>query len=522
MLPPTPNLYDDVFYPGYVYEHTHPNRLATMASLYGMVPVPVASCRVLELGCGVGGNLVPMAFQNPQSEFVGIDLSCATIERGQRNVEALGLSNIKLVHCDIMDFDGALGQFDYIIAHGVYSWVPSRVRSKMMEIFKKNLSANGICYVSYNAHPFSHLRDLARDMMLYHTRKIQDVKQKTAQARAIMKFLSEGSKADTVHGTVMRAQFDRVVEMPDELLFHDDLNGAAEAFLLHRVVEEAGKNGLQYLSDAEFESYNLARYTPDVRATLQKFPDSEFMSCDQYKDFIDGRGFRRTLLCHENVVLHRTISMDFVTKFYLLCSAEAVDENVCLTDSTPMEFKTQESGTLTVAKPLLKAAYVYFGSSWPRALSFDQLLDGARALLGQHANDGSVDGDRKLLMEALYIVAYSGVVSLRIWPPFEPGATGNRPHASWLARKQAESSTIVTNLLHESVRLNDDRTRHFLRLLDGTRTVEEITAEMSEMVAIETADRAQTGPESGREPMGPIREYTDRQLKNFKRLALLL
>jgi SAM-dependent methyltransferase len=281
MLPSTPTPYDDVFYPGHVYGHTHPNRLATIASLYGMAPVPVARCRVLELGCGVGGNLVPMAFQNPRSEFVGIDLSGATIERGQRNVEALGLSNIKLLNCDIMDFDAALGQFDYIIAHGVYSWVPPLVRGKMMEIFKKNLSADGICYVSYNAHPFSHLRDLARDMMLYHTRDIRDVKQKTAQARAIMKFLSEGSKADTVHGAVMRAQFDRVIKMPEEVLFHDDLNATAEAFLLHRVVEEAGKNGLQYLSDAEFTLYDLARYTPDVRATLEKFPDSEFMSCDQ-------------------------------------------------------------------------------------------------------------------------------------------------------------------------------------------------------------------------------------------------
>jgi SAM-dependent methyltransferase len=522
MLPSTPTPYDDVFYPGHVYGHTHPNRLATIASLYGMAPVPVARCRVLELGCGVGGNLVPMAFQNPRSEFVGIDLSGATIERGQRNVEALGLSNIKLLNCDIMDFDAALGQFDYIIAHGVYSWVPPLVRGKMMEIFKKNLSADGICYVSYNAHPFSHLRDLARDMMLYHTRDIRDVKQKTAQARAIMKFLSEGSKADTVHGAVMRAQFDRVIKMPEEVLFHDDLNATAEAFLLHRVVEEAGKNGLQYLSDAEFTLYDLARYTPDVRATLEKFPDSEFMSCDQYKDFLDGHGFRRTLLCHDNVVLRRTIPLDFITRFYLLCSAEAVDPNVCLTDSSPMAFTTQESATFTVAKPLLKAAHVYFGSSWPRAVSFEELFDGARALLGRQANVESAGDDKKLLIEALYVLAYSGEVSFRIWPPFDSSATGGRPRASWLARKQAESGTLVTNLLHESVRLNDDKTRYFLRLLDGTRTVEEITAEMRKMAAVETGDQAPTESESGGERTLPIREFIDMQLKIIDRLALLL
>src|ERR1700712_349317 len=267
LQPNPPTLYDDVFYPGHVYEHTHPNRLATMAALFGMEPVPVTRCRVLELGCGVGGNLVPMAFQNPQSEFVGVDLSGATIERGMRNVEALGLTNIRLLHRDIMDVDAAFGQFDYIIAHGVYSWVPPAVRVRMMEIFKSNLSPNGVCYVSYNAHPYSHLRDVARDMMLYHTRNITDMQQKIGQARAIMQFLSEGTKEDTVYGSVMRQQLERVTKMPDEVLFHDDLNAGAEAFLLHRVVEDASGHGLQYLSDAEFTLYNLARYSPQVRAT---------------------------------------------------------------------------------------------------------------------------------------------------------------------------------------------------------------------------------------------------------------
>ncbi|WP_338821638.1 class I SAM-dependent methyltransferase [Bradyrhizobium septentrionale] len=116
--------YDKVYYPGHVYGHTHPNHLAAIATVYGMQPAAVERCRVLELGCGVGGNLLPMAFQYPDSEFIGIDLSGATIERGQRNIAALGLSNIKLLHCDIMDVDAAFGQFDYIIAHGVFHGYP--------------------------------------------------------------------------------------------------------------------------------------------------------------------------------------------------------------------------------------------------------------------------------------------------------------------------------------------------------------------------------------------------------------
>ncbi len=270
MAPPvTATLYDDVFYPSRVYEHAHPNRLGTLAALYGMNPAPVERCRVLELGCGIGGNLLPMAFQYPESEFIGIDLSAATIALGQSNVAALGLTNIKLQHGDIMDVDAGFGQFDYIMAHGVYSWVPPAVRDQMMRIFSENLSAHGVCYVSYNAHPFSHTRDLSRDMMLFHTRHLSDMKQKVSQSRAIMKFLSEGTKADSVHGAIMRDQYNRVMKTPDEVLFHDDLNEIAEAFLLHRVVEHAAAHGLQYLSDAEFSRRNLAGDSEYVRAALQ-------------------------------------------------------------------------------------------------------------------------------------------------------------------------------------------------------------------------------------------------------------
>jgi hypothetical protein len=88
------------------------------------------------------------------------------------NVASLGLTNIELIHCDILDFDPSSGQFDYIIAHGVYSLVPHVVREKIMAIFKAHLAPHGVAYVSYNSHPFSHTRNLARDMMLFHTRHL--------------------------------------------------------------------------------------------------------------------------------------------------------------------------------------------------------------------------------------------------------------------------------------------------------------------------------------------------------------
>ncbi|HKD36864.1 MAG TPA: class I SAM-dependent methyltransferase, partial [Pirellulales bacterium] len=67
--------YDRIPYPRHSYAFTHPDRMATLATLHGMSPPPVARCRVLELGCASGSNLIPMAYALPHSEFVGIDSS---------------------------------------------------------------------------------------------------------------------------------------------------------------------------------------------------------------------------------------------------------------------------------------------------------------------------------------------------------------------------------------------------------------------------------------------------------------
>jgi len=508
--------YDEVYYPGRVYEHTHPLRLATLARLYGMDPAPVALCRVLELGCGVGGNLLPMAFQYPDSSFVGIDLSAVTIARGQSNIAALGLRNIELRHCDIMDVDAGFGQFDYIIAHGVYSWVPPMVRDRMMAIFRANLATHGVCYVSYNAHPFSHLRDMTRDMMLFHTRHLTGMKDKVAQSRAIMKFLSEGSKADTVHGAVMRDQFNRIGKTIDEVLYHDDLNEIAQAFLLHEVVEQAGRHGLQYLSDAEFSRRNLAGYSDEVRATLQRFPDDEFMARDQYQDFIDGHGFRRSLLCHGELTLDRKVGMDFVRDYYLLGSTDPVEETFCLDDSSPMQFRTQEGSTLGVSHPLLKSAYLVLGRAWPRAVSFDELLRQARAQLGAAA--AAVQDDSGDLVQAMYVLACSGEVTFQSAPPQLTTAVSERPLASLLARKQSEHDTLVTNLLHQSVRLDGEQACRHLQLLDGTRSFDNLVAEALRQ---RRAAAPETAGEADDAQLAAARDAMDRFVRTAGRLGLL-
>src|SRR6516165_12727057 len=93
--------YDAVPYESLPFNETHPDRLAALATLFGMSPAPAERCRVLELGCASGGNLIPMAVALPGSSFVGVDLSPRQIADGNEVVRALNLSNIELRSLDI-------------------------------------------------------------------------------------------------------------------------------------------------------------------------------------------------------------------------------------------------------------------------------------------------------------------------------------------------------------------------------------------------------------------------------------
>ena len=150
---------------------------------------------------------------------------------------------------------------------------------------------------------------------------------------------------------------------------------------------------------------------------MQRFPDDEFMARDQYQDFVDGHGFRRTLLCHAGLTLQRRVDMDFVRQFYLLGTTDPVDGDFCLTDESDMEFRTQEGSTLRVSHPVLKAAYLCLGRAWPRALTFDELLEEANRLLDPAGQIFVGKDDIQILVEAMYVLACSGEVSFQVSRP---------------------------------------------------------------------------------------------------------
>jgi len=495
------NSYDEVPYPSLSYTQSHPDRLATLATLLGMCPPPVERCRVLELGCASGGNLIPMAYGLPESEFVGIDYAARQIAEGQAAVTALKLENVALRHMDIVDVDAGLGQFDYVIAHGVYSWVTDGVRDKILAICRTNLALNGVAYVSYNTYPGWHMLNIARDMMLYHTREVAEPQERVAQARALLDFLADSVPAENdayggflkMYAQFLNGEVESARPRDDSFLLHDELEKVNEPVYFYQFIEQAARHGLQYLAETEFRTMVDSNFPPQVSATLCQMAKSA-VELEQYMDFLRNRTFRQTLLCHQDVPLNRTLKPDCLTIFHVASRAEPAVPDPDIHSVSVVKFRGSDGATLSTDHPITKAAMLVLNEMWPQAVPFDTLLAAARARLaaaqagalplpvvgeGAPAAPGIGEGTSALDAQVLgtnllKAYSYSGsLAELHLHAPRMAREASERPVASPLARFQARRSTrrqgrtLVTNLRHERVTL-DAFNRHLLRHLDGS------------------------------------------------------
>lgn len=161
--------YDNIPYFSNAFSFASAQRLNACANFIGITPPHYRHCRVLEIGCSFGGNIIPFALDCSESKFVGIDLSKTQIDTAKNIAKTIGLKNVDFLCKNILDLnkDSFGGEkFDYIIVHGVYSWVPKNVQKAILRTIKEHLSKNGVAYVSYNVYPGWHLKEQIRQIML--------------------------------------------------------------------------------------------------------------------------------------------------------------------------------------------------------------------------------------------------------------------------------------------------------------------------------------------------------------------
>jgi len=483
--------YDTIAYAAQANAQSHPTHLATVATLLGLAPPDVSSARVLEVGCSDGSNLLPMAWSLPHARFVGCDISPLAIAQARRGAQELGLRNVDFVERDLATLVSGAEPFDYIIAHGVYSWVPAPVRDALLALARGRLSRNGVLFVSLNVYPGCHVREAAWRTLHHHVDGIADPHARLDAARAFAALLAEPQVAQTETDAFLRQEFGRIAKLADSALFHDDLAVPNQPVYFHEFAAHLARHGLTFLAEAKLSMMTPAGLAP----RMQQFVSGmDRLAREQYLDFARLRRFRQSLVCRVDATPADVAPEARAGRMHVAASMTLVRsaaEGKAFVDA-PTDANAR------AARRLLE----WLVRDAPRIASVEE----AAAWLAREAPQDAAAA--RPVAAILADACYAGSVDLYTHAPPLAFAPGERPAASPVVRWQAGRHWGLTNIRHEPMRIDDPRALSLLALLDGTRTRAELALALQPALA--DADR------------GKAAQHVDTYLSQFALHGLLV
>ncbi len=463
MLQGAADPYDQLPYTDHAYAESHPDRLATVARLQGWEPSGVAGARILELGCGRGGNLLPMAVGLPGATLVGVDRSRRQIEEARRIVGALGLGNVKLEAASFEEVALPSGSFDFVVSHGVYSWVPPASRRALLRTIANSLAPGGVAYVSFNVLPGWYERMAARDWLRFSASR-------GIEAGASLEWLEwlEGAispERGAYRNAVTRVRT-RLGETDGAYLVHEYLAAEHHPVQVSTFLDEAQQAGLTYLGDAIPASTAFELESPGL---LERIQGMSTIDAQQIFDFVRNTSFRRALLVRADTSLAR----GFCWQPHLDVGAvETLRIASRLRSPEPERFDGPE-GSVHVFDPHARAALAELGRVAPRSVHFSELIDRCVPRTEQRA-----EVRLALASELLSVALATGALDLHAFEPCIETTVVDRPRACPLARWHAAQGGPITNRWHQQVVLPEDLVRLVLVRADGQRPVADLTQDV--------------------------------------------
>jgi SAM-dependent methyltransferase len=510
--------YDEVPYLAPSFANTYPDALAVAALLRGLDAPPLAGARILELGCARGANLVPMAWSMPDAEFVGIDLSRRQIESARERAAAAGTRNVTFHAMDLRDVDESFGAFDFIIAHGLFSWVPRDVQEALLEVCARRLSPNGVAYLSYNTLPGWSSGVMFRELVLYRVRGIADPSERLREARSFLRFLAGATRPK---GTIWAAMLDEHAsyfeQEHDWYLLHDDLEAENHPVYFHEIVARAEGHGLQYVTEERSLSSGEV-LPPEALEQLDRFATNR-IEREQVVDFACNRRFRRSLFCRSGRLLPSGPTPGRLSACRLRTRLKPVDPSADPFAPGSERFVGFDGLSLESSDPRLRALlHVLFGV-WPGTLDHAA----ATHVLSEAARrSGGAAPEPHVLDWMVYQAVLGQLVSAHLLDPPVAARLPLRPTASPAARYEAAGGGPVTHLLNGSSEL-EPLDRFVVQLLDGTRTRDDVAARLQEALDAGGLEPTTTGraAEPGEEPK-PAGELADLALARLLTACYIL
>ena len=447
------------------FESTRPENLYLLSALFGFSAVDYHKASVLELGCGSGSNIIPLADSYPDCNFVGIDESGVLVAEGKCHIQNLSLSNIELNNMTLESIGRDFGEFDYIIVHGLYSWVSDSCQQKIIDICKYNLSEKGIALISYNTNPGWNVAKSFKDMMLYHAQSLPDMFEKARQNDA-----SENQCSVKGDDGVMVPDVDEYDSFQHHVKTHN------RPVLVQDFMEQVSEIGLQYVTDLDFMTFSPYLLPKDGRDVVLGISDK--IQAEQCMDHIYHRRFRQTLLCHDSFKLSEEITTELMDRTKIRSKLRIIGEISFdqLRDRHRVSFE-YKNYKVTTKDPVIKIA-LHLLECADEPLEWTMLIN---EIAGHQ-----VEENRESIISILSDINFDQLLAYEV---IDFGAKTNRrppvpivnPCATRFSRYQSRFTDNITNLHHQRVSL-DCLGRTLLSFMDGSNTVSEALGKFRESI----------------------------------------
>lgn len=406
-------------------EWTAPERLALASLLHGGPTPSLQRYKLLEIGCGTGTNLIPLAYYRPQADFIGVDQDSTQTNIATARSIALQQSNLSFESMDLTELGSRLETtFDFILIREVASRMDSESLIQLLDNCHRLLKADGLLYLNYDSKPGWNIRGMVREYLIAHTANTDSSQDKALQARiAAGKMVRSLSGSNQPYRQLLNQEFKLVADLDSEDILHHYLMPHHQAYWRSELLHLAEQTGHHYVADADYT-------TPSHRSnlSLRKQIESQDLAGTSLADTQDLLSNRYN---HAPIFSKQVVQIPQAAPELLM----QLDIASCLHPAGPHRpdcYQHPEGFQLQAQTPAMAALFDNLLDIWPKASPLASIAD----LDPTHLND-------------LATLHHNGLVELRM-----TGAThcNDAPRLNPLNQMELQWYHCYTTEYHQRVK----------------------------------------------------------------------
>ncbi len=343
----------DTVYTNQFYRETTPSWLATAALLLGHRPPDLTRpFRYVDLGCAHGFSAITVAATCPHAEVWGFDFNPAHVESARHLADRAGLTNIHFEEASFADIAarpaGALPEFDFIVSHGVLSWISPENQQELINIVGQRLRPGGLAYLSYNVT--TGWAGMVPLRALMYMLSAATPERSDASVSGVLEFIEKMKGAGAAFFNTYPALENRLRDMrghDPRYIAHEYLNRDWHPMMFADVATTMKEARCTYIGSATLSENIDAVSVPQGMIPLMAEAKEPLLR-ETLRDFGSGQGFRRDLYRRGVAPLSAAEHQQLLQDLTIAWTGQAPGEQVTI--STPLG---QLTGRPEIYRPLL-------------------------------------------------------------------------------------------------------------------------------------------------------------------------